>query len=63
MVSVDGSFALVRLTWSGHQEGLPYPRVTATGPYAEYDDAYRLTPLGMASRPDVPLGADLGRAS
>ena len=46
MMSVDGSFALVHLTWSGHQEGLPYPRVTATGPYAGYDDAVQAHAAG-----------------
>ena len=38
---VDGSFALVHLTWSGHREGPPSPRVTARGQFAGYDEALR----------------------
>jgi len=38
MVSVvDGTFALVHLTWSGHPEQPPWPTLGSSGRYADYE--------------------------
>jgi hypothetical protein len=40
MVSVlDGTFALVHLTWSGHAEHPPFPTLGRSGPYLDYQQA------------------------
>lgn len=43
---VDGSFALVHLTWSGRQEPPPYPRITMRGPYPDTERGQQLHSQG-----------------